>query len=132
MDKLLAVANAEEGYQEGSNNYTKYGVWYGMSNASWCAMFVSWCADKAGISTDIIPKHSMCSDGVNWFQSRGLWNSASSYTPKPGDIIYFHRGSDIYHVGIVKSVSGLMVTTIKGNTSDMVAERSYTLNDSRI
>ncbi len=84
---------------------TKYGEWYPMQNNPWCHMFVSWCAEKAGISKDIIPKYSLCSDGAVWFKARGLWQG-SSYVPKPGNIIYFYRGGGINHVGIVESVSG--------------------------
>lgn len=31
----------------GSNNYTKYGKWYGDNGQLWCAQFISWCAYKA-------------------------------------------------------------------------------------
>lgn len=56
--KMVSVALAEVGYLEkksasnldsktanaGSNNYTKYGKWYGLDGQPWCDMFVSWCA----------------------------------------------------------------------------------------
>lgn len=56
--KMVSVALAEVGYLEkksnsqldsktanaGSNNYTKYGAWYGMNAQPWCDIFVSWCA----------------------------------------------------------------------------------------
>ena len=38
---IIAVALTQVGYTEGSNNYTKYGVWYGQPNSPWCGMFVS-------------------------------------------------------------------------------------------
>ena len=32
-DDIIGVALTQVGYNEGSNNYTKYGVWYGMPNS---------------------------------------------------------------------------------------------------
>ncbi|WP_294348857.1 CHAP domain-containing protein [uncultured Clostridium sp.] len=130
IEKIINIAAGEVGYREGAGNFTKYGTWFGMQD-EWCAIFVSWCANQAGISTDIIPKHSLCSSGANWFKNRGLW-VAGGNTPNPGDIIYFYRRGDINHVGIVKSVSGGIVTTIEGNSSNMVAERTHKVSDSDI
>lgn len=126
IDDLIAVARTQVGYTQDSNGGTKYGAWYGKgtTNVAWCAMFVSWCADQAGISTSIIPKHADCDAGMKWFKSQGLWyNSAcfgGSYTPQPGDIVYYsttHSQTDATHVGIVTGVSGNYLQTIEGNTS---------------
>ena len=125
--KLVSVASGQVGYKETGNNHTKYGAWYGLQDNPWCAMFVSWCANKAGISTKIIPKHASCSAGVNWFKNKGQWKGRN-YTPKKGDLIYFTYS----HVGIVESVSGGKVHTIEGNSSDMVARRSYSIGNASI
>ena len=107
-----------------------YWSWYGFSGrVEWCACFVSWCADQCGyIDAGIIPKFSYVPDGVAYFQSKGEWQDGS-YTPKPGDIIFFtwdgSGGSD--HVGIVESVTDGTVNTIEGNTTDSCARRSYPL-----
>jgi len=58
---LVKIAQAENGTKENGTNNVKYNTWfYGHevdgSNYPWCAVFVSWCADKAGITTDIMPK----------------------------------------------------------------------------
>ncbi len=126
-DKLLEVAVKEIGYKEGKRDNTKYGKWYGLQNEPWCAMFVSWCADKAGISENIIPKHAACLQGEKWFKRRGWWKGRD-YTPKGGDIIYFTKS----HVGIVESVKNGYVNTIEGNTSNMVARRHYKLKSTKI
>ena len=57
---LVKIAQAENGTKENGTNNVKYNTWfYGHevdgSNYPWCAVFVSWCADKAGITTDIMP-----------------------------------------------------------------------------
>ena len=46
--EIIAIAAKEIGYKEYQGNNNKYGVWYGMNNQPWCAMFVSWCADQVG------------------------------------------------------------------------------------
>lgn len=41
------------------------------------------------IEAGVIPKFAACaSQGVPWFQERGLWQD-NSYEPRPGDIIFF-------------------------------------------
>ena len=46
LNEFVQTALDEEGYEEGSDGYTKYGSWYGLANADWCVMFISWCANK--------------------------------------------------------------------------------------
>lgn len=126
---IVDVAIGELGYTEQGSNQTKYGAWYGMNGAAWCHMFVSWCANQAGVSTSIVPKTASCSNGIAWFNDKGQFKYRGKYTPKRGDIIYFRNGG---HVGIVEKTSGSTVHTIEGNTSDKVARRSYSLSDTRI
>ena len=100
----------------------------------WCACFVSWCADQSGlIASGNVPKFSLCSDGVSWFQGKNKWQSGGT-TPTAGMIIFFdwdHDGNSD-HVGIVESVSGGTVNTIEGNSGDKVARRSYSIGSSNI
>lgn len=133
VSKLISVATSEIGHQEDPNHTTKYGIWYGLPNKPWCAMFVSWCAYKAGISESVIPKHASCDKGVTWFKNKSKFKTrVSGYTPKAGDIIYFGSASDATHVGIVEKVSNKRVHTIEGNTSDCVARRDYSLTSTNI
>lgn len=112
-----------------------YWSWYGFdSRVEWCACFVSWCAEQCGyIETGIIPKFSLCTDGIAWFQQQGQWQGAD-YTPVPGDIIFFDWGADgsCDHVGIVESVENGVVNTMEGNSGDACARRNYPLGDSQI
>lgn len=107
-----------------------YWSWYGFSGrVEWCACFVSWCADQCGyIDAGVIPKFALVSDGVHYFQSKNQWQDGS-YTPKPGDIIFFTWGGDgsSDHVGFVENVTDGTVNTIEGNTTDSCARRSYPL-----
>jgi hypothetical protein len=135
VDLILIIAASQNGYREGKsksgdwNNDTMFGVWYGMNFASWCAIFISWCASVAGFSK-IIPKHAYTPDGFNWFASRGLndgrrppnrkgVNATGRGKPRPGDIMYVYSASQgrIHHVGIVEEVlSNGSIKTIEGNT----------------
>ena len=121
--------------QLGNSGGQKFWSWYGFdSRVEWCACFVSWCADQSGyIQSGAIPKFSLCSDGVRWFESKGRFRDAS-YTPAAGDIVFFDWGNNgtIDHVGIVESVSGGTVNTIEGNSGDKVARRSYSIGSSNI
>ena len=127
---IVQVAASQEG-----KGGTTYWSWYGFgSRVEWCACFVSWCADQSGyIQSGAIPKFSLCSDGVKWFESKGRFRDAS-YTPAAGDIIFFDWGNNgtSDHVGIVESVSGGTVNTIEGNSGDKVARRSYRIGSSNI
>jgi hypothetical protein len=128
--KICDIARQEVGYMEkktnayldskiynvGSNNYTKYGDWYGLNGEPWCAMFVSWCANQAGIDIDIFPKHASCTVGVNWFKKRGLWKEPTGYTPKEGDVIYFSQKGKLAHVGLVVAINKDIINTVEGNT----------------
>lgn len=121
--------------QEGNVGGQPYWSWYGFdSRVEWCACFVSWCAEQCGyLDAGIIPRFSLCTDGVSWFQSKGQWQDAS-YTPSPGDIIFFDWESDgsSDHVGIVEYVKNGIVHTIEGNSSDSCRRRSYSIGSSVI
>lgn len=128
--EIVQVALSQEG-----NSGELYWRWYGFDcEVSWCACFVSWCADQCGyLESGIIPKFSLCSDGANWFVSKGKFKDGS-YVPAAGDIIFFDWGSDgsIDHVGIVESVNNGMVNTIEGNSANMVKRNSFSIGDNRI
>lgn len=131
---IVNVALSQVGYQEGGNrnqlsgevyggeNITEYGRWYGLQSM-WCAMFASWCANTAGIGTDIVPRHAYTPEGLKWFQDRGLAYSrkeltAGVYTPRPGDLIYFRSSRNqnrTNHVGIVVAFEDGKIYTVEGN-----------------
>jgi len=125
--RLVETALSQEGYEEGPNNDSKYGDWYGLSNAEWCAMFVSWCANQSGITTTIIPKYASCSLGREWFEQAGRFEYKGQYQPKKGDVIFF-LSNGASHTGIVTGSDSTTVYTIEGNTANCVAQRSYPLN----
>ncbi len=117
--------------QLGNSGGQKFWSWYGFdSRVEWCACFVSWCADQSGlIASGNVPKFSLCSDGVSWFQGKNKWRGGGT-TPTAGMIIFFdwdHDGNSD-HVGIVEKCEGGRVYTVEGNSSDQVRQRNYAVD----
>ena len=160
--EVIRIARQEVGYMEkrscrdldsktentGSNNFTKYArdyaKWSGIDaqGQAWCDVFVDWCFIKAfgipearkllGGFSAYTPTSSNC------FKNMGKWYTKN---PQPGDVIFFKNSTRICHTGIVEKVSGGMVYTIEGNTSNaavvvpnggQVCQKSYALTNSRI
>lgn len=108
----------------------------------WCATFVCWCANQAGVSDSEIPFSANVNDIQKWYNDKGSYQSGLVYVPKRGDLIFFHNGNQYYHIGIVKSVEEtikapykdekkLIVRTIEGdcgvenNRYSAVVEKEY-------
>ena len=128
---IVEMALSQIGQQGGQ----PYWSWYGFGGrVEWCACFVSWCAEECGyIEAGIIPKFSLCSDGVNWFKTQGQWQDRN-YEPMAGDIIFFDWGGDgsVDHVGIVEYCENGVVHTVEGNSSDSCRRREYPVGSSNI
>lgn len=123
---IISTALSQLDYEEGTRGYSKYGQWYGIPNGDWCDMFVSWCADEAGIPASVFPRSAGCTAHVGLFsQNSPYYVSAArggTYIPQQGDIIFFYNyleypGANVVrHVGIVLCVENGYVFTIEGNT----------------
>ena len=131
---LVKIAQAENGTKENGTNNVKYNTWfYGHevdgSNYPWCAVFVSWCADKAGITTDIMPKTASAGYFAH-YANQGHGEVFTNKNPEAGDLFLInYNGSDwANHVGIVASCDGSNITTIEGNSSDMVRSRTLSMS----
>ncbi len=148
----VALALSQLAYHEGSGsaqfggdgsssgNFTEYNYAYGKVSGTygyaWCAAFVSWCLDTAGVSDSAGGRFVSCTLWVEKLQSIGQYRTRSSgYEPKAGDLIFFRsagvsRASD--HVGLVRYVKDGRVYTVEGNSSDQVSLRDYSLKDTYI
>lgn len=103
------------------SNRQKYGAWYGMNGAAWCAMFVSWVFWHAGHPLPAIRTKkgfAYCPDIVDYAKRHRIWLDKNAQ-PKPGDIVLFSFGGKRPdHVGIVEAVlSDGRIQSIDGNTS---------------
>ena len=103
-----------------------YGIWYAdkvgnpvYRTGQYCAMFVSWCADRAGILNTVIPLHAYTPAGAAWFKARKRFVYGMKGI-QPGYIWYSSMSGlgRISHVGIVESVNrDGSINTIEGNTA---------------
>jgi|GEM_PF-1061007 BH1295 protein len=134
-ERIVLIGNCYLGYREGRNNDNIFGDWYGIPNQPWCAMFVSYCMNKAGVLPNVVKKFASCSIGWNWFKSKGQTRNRG-YIPQKGDIIFFdwnpEKGDGIDHVGIVNNVNGEYIYILEGNHDDQVNIYKYHINDARI
>lgn len=126
-DTLLSVARGQIGYSrwDDPETGTKYGRWYaekygpawlGGNGVPYCAMFVSWVFDRAGVKVKWLPD-TYCPSIHSRIESAD--DDYSSKNAKPGDVVLFdwqHDGEDD-HVGIVEENTGSYLVTIEGNTS---------------
>lgn len=126
---IVEVAKSQIGNVGGK----PYWSWYGFNNrVEWCACFVSWCANEAGlIDKGLVPKFAYCPSGIDWFKEHKQWQPRT-ITPQPGYIIFFDWEQDGIsdHVGIVEKIENDVIYTIEGNSlNDECRIRNYRIND---
>lgn len=136
--ELMKIAQKEVGTKTGKKYWEAYfGTKFRNGDSTpWCGTFVTWCFKKAGLYSLIkdiedygnlgyVPSYSA------YANKKKIWVSANK--AKAGDIIIFGSSS---HVGLVKSVSGNIITTIEGNTGSTrngeVKQKTYSLTNSWI
>jgi hypothetical protein len=120
-EAMAMVMASQVGYREGPDNLTYAGEWYPSQNAYWCAMEISWAAERAGVPTSVIPKHKWTPDGLAWFKTL----HQDHLEPEPGDIgyVFFPLLGRVAHVFFVEKVfrddDGRVSSfqTIEGNSS---------------
>ncbi len=135
VDELVEVARSKKGFYESYiNEFTTW--YYGVeTEAYWCSIFVSWCADQVGALETAVPKRSSCVSMKKWFERKGEYYPAESgYEPQKGDIVFINTAVDgtdsIHHVDIITqsgfsgSSKNKKIKCIGGNTSNINYEGS--------
>ncbi|WP_239121156.1 CHAP domain-containing protein [Planomonospora parontospora] len=140
---LLKIAEAQIGITENAaGGGTKFQNWYVSSqraketvardggnvnayaNAPWCAMFISWVGEQAGIRPTV-GWDAYTVTWAKWFQDNNRWGAEA----RPGAVVYFDwkKGQSIYgidHMGLVVKDNGNgTITTIEGNTGNGKVEQ---------
>jgi hypothetical protein len=132
-----SLAKSQEGYRESpaGSNHTKYGVWYGVDPAFWCAMFMSWVWWSIGLrfSGAQSAKGWASAEMMHqWFVAHGRFTHAPAFM----DAVFIHvpgEHAGANHVGFyLGKRSDGWVHLLSGNTSGtdprnggMVAEGYY-------
>jgi len=120
VEQVIAVGRSQLGYTESprGSNRTKYGQFYGLNGAPWCAIFVSWVFYHAGspLKISTTKGFSYCPAVVDYAKRHGIWKTSN---PKRGDLVLFSFGGRrADHVGIVQGVlPDGRIHTLEGNTN---------------
>lgn len=120
---VLAIAKkfVDAKYVEEGDNLTIMGKWYGLNGQPWCAMFISYCFNEAGLVNLVAAQSkkgfASCDEGLKWFAKKGQLVPVGQ--AKPGDIVFYQFDADSQpdHVGIVYSNDGKNLICFEGNTS---------------
>lgn len=148
---IVAIAESQVGYTESTANYslgedgithygyTRYGAWYGSEYADWDSIFAAFCLDYAGIADEF----SYNAGSFAWtvdLANLGYYQSADSYVPSAGDLVFVDTDLDgrADKTAIVVSVDNVFstvtaiqgnytVTDADGNSTDTVAYVTYSM-----
>ena len=142
---LVAVAQTQIGYEESTvdfvvddggeaHGYTRYGDWYGQAYSEWCAMFVSFCLNYAGIPQGDFPREGSCAGWRERLIGMDAYREDGAYAPSAGDLVFLGMdGSESpRRVGIVEKVEGGKVYAIEGDSAGCVRRCGYSLADGDI
>ncbi len=146
MNKVIEIALKEVGTKENppESNNVKYNTWiYGeevkdtkQRQYPWCAAFVSWCYDQAGLNLgriDVLKGFVGCNYAVT---NASKWGKIVT-KPQEGDVCFFDWQGDgkFDHTGLFKrDIGNGIFETVEGNTSGtndsnggevMIRQRKY-------
>lgn len=134
INDVLDIARGELGYDRFTDpeQGTKYGRWYaqdhgvyfGMTGVPYCAMFTSWCFDKAGVTCAGLPGASTTAIR-NAAKSAGRLR-ANVRDAQPGDVLLFSwtaNPNDLDHTCICEANCGSYVQTLEGNVGNGKVQR---------
>lgn len=122
--ELIDTAMKEIGVVESppNSNKVKYNTWYYGREVSgkeypWCMVFCQWVFDKVGVKVPI--RTASCTAMRTAAKQNNCF--VNNRHLKPGDLVLFNfknPGSTIAtHCGIIRTVSGIKMEVIEGNTS---------------
>lgn len=128
---VVNVALSQVGYIEDPDWSNAYGAWWNTvtdwgvdyTRQPWCAMFVCWCANQAGLglNTGYCIDAALVEKLAAWCDTYGAYYEDDfKTTPRPGDYIFFGYSYDAFgHVAIVVDYNPVtnVVTFVGGNQS---------------
>lgn len=117
---VVAQALGQMGFTEEEDEHTPFGERFGYPRGYWCDMFVSWCADEAGVSKTAFPRSVNCARHCRAFTALGRYRDSAarggSYVPLQGDLVLFHNDQGrIHHIGLALYVEDGTLFTVEGN-----------------
>ena len=143
---IVELATRFEGMREVGTNGGDLVKWVnGYTGDPWCGGYVDKIIDTAFEQATGKPLTTGENDGVSTgrlsaayykhiAEKQGAYFTPSSgKLPKPGDVVFFSVSANNsgYHVGMVTKVENGQIHYTAGNESDMVVNRSYSVNNHR-
>lgn len=130
---IIEVARREIGTSENVAE-TRYG---GGDGVAWCVYFATWVYHQAGLTA--IPRRiANTKEMWDWFRNNQVAFTVadvenSKYQPQAGDLVFWDRGGDSGHTGIVESYnsSNKSATSIDGNLGNRVSQNNFIVNNNR-
>ncbi|MGK8553110.1 DUF4226 domain-containing protein [Nocardia gipuzkoensis] len=121
VQRAIQIAAGELGVREYAQNRVNrpYNI-----NDAWCASFATWAWSQAGINVPWTNKNAVLSI---WSDAQRMGLADRSSGARPGDLVILNGGG---HVGMVVARNGNTITTIEGNSSDAVQQRTYNVGAS--
>ncbi len=134
---LYEIAKSQLGYTESELNivtdgdftrgYTRYGQWAGDTHGDWARYFFDFCLSYSNIDEAYFPVEADIELWKNALEEAGYYRLASSYTPNPGDIVFFSDG----RTAIVSEFENVL-KTVEGDVDGSVRHVEYVEDDSII
>lgn len=135
--KIVQIALSQVGTNEGNTTNGGPSCKYQGTSCpqAWCADFVSWVYQQAGVpfteGGDGGWRQAGAASLASWFQKHGTWIPNPGHAvpvtdpsaPQPGDVVYYPAGDG--HVNIVVSYDGKTVKTVGGNQADSVSTVNF-------
>lgn len=123
VKELLKVATEQIGVVESppSSNKVLYNTWYygrvvSGKDYAWCMTFCQWVYNQVGVKLPI--RTASCTTMMKEAKKKNCW--VNNQHLMPGDLILFNfQGATNVstHCGILKSINGIKMEVIEGNTS---------------
>ena len=135
--QLKLVAILKEEYSKQPKSYDQNMLKYSQGiEEPWCADFVSWVYDQAGLSFKNPHSGSWRIPGTQtlkeYFIDKGSWLDYNpSYQPKAGDVIIYKQSDSPFgqHTNIVLVNQDGKLTTIGGNENKELGIQSFKISD---
>ena len=120
--KLIELCAASLNYEEGTNNDTTFGKWFGLNNQPWCAMSASKMYFDAGAIKAVANTKKGFASCDAWLKYLAKNNQLVTIgQAQEGDLVFYQFDNDAQpdHVGIVKSHNTVLkvLYVYEGNTS---------------
>lgn len=126
-NKVVAFASTQVGVHESNGGHLQYTKG---KNQPWCMDFISAAYEKSFGKTPWGNHESSVANVRKWAEKKGIFSKQYAGAA-PGDLVIFGTGKE--HVGIITKIEqDGTIHTIEGNSTDMVAQRTYKPGSKRV